>query len=79
MVIKGYRSLNIRLFSVISRTFVGGILPLNRDTVGVFYNPSRLGHLLREFYPSAEMQIVYSTALQLTGPALVLNNTRRLT
>ena len=33
----------IRLFCVLSRTHVGGALPLCRDTVGVFYSPSRLG------------------------------------
>ena len=37
-----YLNLNIRLFSVISRTLVGGVLPHGRDTVGVFYSPSRL-------------------------------------
>ena len=38
-----YWSLTIRLFSVISRTIVGGILLLCRDAVGVFYSPSWLG------------------------------------
>ena len=36
-----YWNLTIRLFSVISRTLVGGILPLCRDAVGVFYSPHR--------------------------------------
>ena len=36
-------SLTIRLFSIISRTLIGVVLPLCRDTVGVFYGPSRLG------------------------------------
>ena len=44
MATKTYWSLNIRWFSVISRTFVGGgVIPLNRNAVGVFYNPSWLG------------------------------------
>ena len=40
-----YLSLSIRLLSVISRTLVAGrgFLPLCRDAVGVFYNPSRQG------------------------------------
>ena len=37
-----YWSLTIRLFSIIYRTFVGGVLPLYRDTVGVFYSPFHL-------------------------------------
>ena len=37
-----YWSLTIRLFSVISRTLVGGGLPLCRDAVSVFYSPSQL-------------------------------------
>ena len=36
-------NLSNRLFSVISRTLVGGgVLPLSREAVGVFYSPSRL-------------------------------------
>ena len=32
------------MFSVISRTLVGvGVLPINREAVGVFISPSRLG------------------------------------
>ena len=42
--------------------FVGGVLPLCRDAVNVFYSPKRLDSLLGESYPSAEMQSVYSTA-----------------
>ena len=38
-----YWNLIFRLFSVLCRTFVGGVLPLFRDVVGVFYCPSRLG------------------------------------
>ena len=30
-------------FSVISRTLIGGVLPLYREAVGVFYSPSQLG------------------------------------
>ena len=41
---------------------VGGVLSLCRDAVGVFYSLSQLGHSLGEFYPFAEMQLVYSTA-----------------
>ena len=39
----GYWSLAIRLFSVISRKLVGGVLPLGIDAVGVFYSLRRLG------------------------------------
>ena len=38
-----YWNLAIRLFSVISRTLIGGVLPLCREAVSVFYNPTRLG------------------------------------
>ena len=41
-----YWSLTIRLFSVISRTLVGGVLPLCRDSVGVFYSPSWLDNTI---------------------------------
>ena len=36
-------SLAIRLFSVISKTFVGEVLSFCRKAVGVFYSPSQLG------------------------------------
>ena len=38
-----YWGLNIRLSSVINRTLIGGVLPLGRDAVGVFFSPSGLG------------------------------------
>ena len=37
-------SLVIRLFSVISKKLVEGVLSLCKDAVGVFYNRSRLGY-----------------------------------
>ena len=37
-------NLTVRLFSVVSRTFVWGVLPLCRGAVSVFYSPSRLGN-----------------------------------
>ena len=49
MAMKGYSTfpklqhswnLTIRLFSVISRTLVRGVLPLCRGAVSVFYSPS---------------------------------------
>ena len=67
--IQHYWNLIIRLFCVISRTFVGRVLPLFRDAVGVFYSPSWLdwdclvsytGHSLRECYLSAKVLSVYS-------------------
>ena len=33
----------IRLFNVISKTLVGGVLHLSRNPVGVFYSPNRQG------------------------------------
>ena len=56
-------SLNIRLFSV--RTLLGIVLPLCRDAVDAYYILNWHGHpgpTFGEFYPSAEMQSVYSTA-----------------
>ena len=44
-----YRSLTIRLFSVISRTLVGGVLPLCSDAVGIFCSTSRLSHYMLEW------------------------------
>ena len=38
-----YRSFTIRLFRVISRILVRGVLPLCRDAVGVFYKPKPTG------------------------------------
>ena len=38
-------SLTIRLFCIISRTLVLGVLLLCRESVGVFYIPSRLGYM----------------------------------
>ena len=40
-----YWSLTIGLLTVISRTLVGGVLPLCREVVSVFYSPSRLGNI----------------------------------
>ena len=34
-----------QLFNVISRTFIGEVLPFGRDAVGVFYCPSWLGSI----------------------------------
>ena len=45
-----------------TRPLVEEVLPVCRDVVGVFYSPSRLGHSLRESYPSAEISSVYHTA-----------------
>ena len=39
-------NLIICLLSVISRTLIGGVLPLCKGAVSVFYSPSRLGNLL---------------------------------
>ena len=47
-----YWNITIRLFSVISRTLVGGVLPLCRCAVDVFYSPSRLGKEKLESYLS---------------------------
>ena len=38
-----YPNLAIRLFNVIPKTLVGGVLLLCRDTVSIFYSPNRLG------------------------------------
>ena len=46
-----------------TRPLVGGVLPLCKDAVCVFYSLSRLGQSLEESYPYARMQSVYSTAL----------------
>ena len=43
-----YRNLTIRLFSVISRALVAGVLPLYREGVGIFYSPSTLCNYIRE-------------------------------
>ena len=54
MVIKGYShspklqhywNLTIRLFSVISKILIEGVLLFYRDAISVFWSPSRLGHL----------------------------------
>ena len=42
-------SLIIRLFSVIIRTLIEGVLRHCRDTVGVFYSPSQLVHFAVKF------------------------------
>ena len=42
-VLQHYWSLTIWLLSVISRTLVGGVLPLCSDAVSVFNSPSQLG------------------------------------
>ena len=56
-----YMSMSIiRLFSVISRTFVGErVLPLYRDAVCVLYNPSQLGNSLVESYSSAQIHYIH--------------------
>ena len=43
-------SLRIRLFIVITRILVEGVLPLCREAVGVFYSPNRLGQAYRESF-----------------------------
>ena len=52
MVMKGYSAFpkapallmpNHQIVFAISRTLIGGVLALGRDTVSVFYSPSQLG------------------------------------
>ena len=50
-----------RLFSVISRTPVGGVLLLSREAVGVFYSPNRQGDLGRELHHQIYMSVVART------------------
>ena len=75
MAIKGYSafpktpthwSLIIRLLSAISRTLVGGVLPLCRDAAGVFYSPSRLGHSFKIVHVINAVAIQHSTWPDLT-------------
>ena len=40
-----YWNFTIRLFTVISRRHVVGVVPICKEAVGVFYSPSRLGKL----------------------------------
>ena len=44
-MVQHYWNLTIWLFSVISRPIVGGggVLPLSREAIGVFYRPNQLG------------------------------------
>ena len=52
-----YWNLTIRLFSVISRTRVGEILPRCREVVSVFYSPSQLGNQRKDHIdPTGPMQ-----------------------
>ena len=52
---KHYWDLTIRLFSVITRTLIGGVLSLYRGAVGVFYSlPSRLGKKTQKEYKYVE-------------------------
>ena len=57
-----YWSLTIRLFSVLSRTLVAGVLLLCKDAVDIFCSPYRLGYSLGESNPFGKMQSMYSTA-----------------
>ena len=41
---------------------IRGVLPLCREAIGLFYSPIQRGHSLEMSYPSAEKQLVYSTA-----------------
>ena len=47
----------IRLFSVISKTLVGGVLPLWRDAVGVFCSPNRLGHVKVRIFSHSKQKL----------------------
>ena len=49
--LKRYWSLTHRLFCVISRKLVVGVLFICRDLVGVFYSPCRLASFWREVLP----------------------------
>ena len=70
-----YWNLTIRLFSVISRTFVVvGFLPIFREAVGVFYSHSRLGKLLLRArvdlgVMAMKRYFAFSKAPALPGPA----------
>ena len=60
---KGYSkfSIIIRLFSVISGHSLGGVLPLCRGAVGVFYSPSRLGNYSNDFTRRMQRELVILT------------------
>ena len=81
-------NLTIMLFSVISRTLIGGVLLLCRVAVGVFYNPSRLGNQARRrgricFSPRSKMclhtdhqpkQTTWNSTELSSGPSTVNNH-----
>ena len=67
-------NLTIRLFSVISGHSLGGVLPLCRGAVSVFYSPSRLGN---NYLQSSRVQSQfesYQTKKKTVLDAALLNN-----
>ena len=59
-----YYCLTIRLFSVLSRNLIQGVLPLCSDAVSVFYCPNWMGHL---FYWVAKKKMMM---IYLSGPSM---------
>ena len=58
-----------RFFCVISRTFVGGVLPLCRDGVGIFCSPSWLSSLVRGILPLCNDSVgIYCNPSRLVQP-----------
>ena len=78
MAIKGYVTFpkallgpHVGLLSVIYRSLVGGVLPLYRDAVGIFYSPSWLGLLggrLTPLQPIGLRKVRYTCIITLNMP-----------
>ena len=60
-----YWSLTIRLFSVISSTHLGGILPFCRDAVDVFYRPRRLGQTFKLIFEDISKMLVFFPSIRI--------------
>ena len=60
--LRHYWSFPIKLFTVMSRTFAVGILPLCKDALSVFYCSSRLGYCLKESIDILLIKMILKTA-----------------
>ena len=72
-------SLTIRLFNVISRPLVGGVWPLSRDAVSVFYSPTRQSWLLPDYREIDIFILNFTKQVTLSWIVLTGKTTKKLT
>ena len=71
-----YWSLTIRLFSIIFRTLIGGVLLLSRDAVSVFYSPHNPNKIIQSKWILSGIIVKILTALKLSPKLWICSSSK---